>query len=133
MKHSPDTRQLKRFTIPKLADRLGVTPTTIRDWIAQGLLDAPPELPLHWYRAYPADKADQIERWYMRRAAAGYTRGPGARRRRAWARQRFEELAAETASAPSAAEARGGRQRGTSIPKSLRDSARQKDVKGGIA
>ena len=68
------------FTIPRLAARLGVTPPSVRQWIARGYIDPPRELPTGEH-AYPANVADQIERWYMERAAIGKTRGPGARQR----------------------------------------------------
>ncbi len=70
------------YTIPKLADLLGVTPASVRNWIVSGLIDTPPRLPVTGERAYSSDAAAQIERWYMRRAANGGTRGPGAMDRR---------------------------------------------------
>ena len=76
------TNDQKIYTIPKLADRLGVTPASVRNWIMSGLIDAPPQLPVTGERAYSSDAAAQIERWYMRRAANGGTRGPGATERR---------------------------------------------------
>ena len=77
------------FTIPKLAARLGVTPPSVRLWIARGYIDPPPELPVTGEHAYPANVANHIERWYMERAAMGKSRGPGARQRRETARARL--------------------------------------------
>ena len=73
---------MKYLTIPKLARRLGVTPASVRNWIALGYIQAPSALPVTGERVYPADTADRIERWYMERAASGGTRGPGASARR---------------------------------------------------
>ena len=80
--------QHKHYTIPKLARLLHVTPASVRNWIMSGLIDAPPRLPVTGERAYSSDAAAQLERWYMKRAANGGTRGPGAierrQRGRAW-------------------------------------------------
>jgi hypothetical protein len=81
----------KYFTIPKLAERLGITPASIRDWIRRGRLEPPPELPATGERAYPAIQADRIERWYWMKVANGKTRGPGSEDRRARARRWLEE------------------------------------------
>ncbi len=81
------------FTIPKLAARLGVTPPSVRLWIARGYIDPPPELPVTGERAYPSDIAERIERWFLERAAKGKTRGPGAAQRRETARARLSQRA----------------------------------------
>ena len=81
----------KYLTIPKLADQLGITPASIRDWIKRGLLEAPPELPVTGERAYSAEAATRIEKWYWIKAANGKTRGPGAAERRERARAWLEE------------------------------------------
>jgi hypothetical protein len=70
------------FTIPKLARWLGITPASVRDWIRRGLVEEPPALPVTGERAYPAEAARRIQRWYIERAARGRTRGPGASDRR---------------------------------------------------
>ena len=90
----PDSQ--KYFTIPRLARRLGVTPASVREWIARGQIEEPPVLPVTGERAYPAEAADRIERWYVTRAASGGTRGPGASLRRVRAQ---ENLAVAAASA----------------------------------
>ena len=74
------------YTVPKLARRIGVTPAAIRQWIAKGDIEPPQRIPATGERVYRADAAARIERWYMWRAAAGGTRGPGAARRRELAR-----------------------------------------------
>lgn len=79
------------FTIPRLAQRLGITPSSIRDWIQNGYVEAPPELPVTRERAYPAEAARRIEAWYADRAANGGTRGPGAKERRERARTLFAQ------------------------------------------
>jgi len=79
------------FSIPRLAQRLGVTPASVRLWIKSGYVEAPPELPVTGERAYPIEAAQRIERWYQKRAASGKTRGPGARDRR----ERAKELLAQ--------------------------------------
>jgi hypothetical protein len=79
----------KYYTIPKLAQRLGVTPASVRQWISQGLIEAPPTLPVTGERAFGAAAAERIEHWYVERAAHGGTRGPGASRRRSWAQERL--------------------------------------------
>jgi hypothetical protein len=83
--------ELRYWTIPRLAKRLGVTPTSVRDWIARGLIEEPSTLPVTGERAYAAAAAERIERWYLRRAAAGKTRGPGSRDRRERARKQLAE------------------------------------------
>ncbi len=79
------------YTIPRLAARLGVTAGSVREWIARGHIEAPPALPVTGDRAYPAEAAARIERWYVERAAEGRTRGPGATKRRANARAKLAE------------------------------------------
>ena len=81
------------FTIPRLAARLGVTPPSVRLWIARGYIEPPSELPVTGERAYPADVADRIEGWFLERAAGGKTRGPGARQRRETAKARLHHRA----------------------------------------
>ena len=81
------------FTIPRLAARLGVTPPSVRLWIARGYIDPPPELPVTGERAYPSDVAERIEGWFLERAAKGKTRGPGARQRRETAKARLSHRA----------------------------------------
>ena len=81
-RHMKRTNDEMVYTIPKLADLLGVTPASVRNWIKSGLIDAPPRLPVTDERAYSSDAAAHIQRWYMRRAANGGTRGPGANERR---------------------------------------------------
>ena len=88
------------FTIPKVAQRLCVTPRSVRDWIQRGHVVAPLALPTG-ESAYTADVVDGIERWYMKRAANGGTRGPGAKQRREraqnWLADHPDSLANETA------------------------------------
>ena len=79
------------FSIPRLAERLGITPASVRLWIKSGYVEVPPELPVTGERAYPIEAAQRIERWYQKRAASGKTRGPGARKRRERARQSLSE------------------------------------------
>ena len=78
---------MKYLSIPKLANRLGVTSASVRDWIKRGYIEPPLALPVTGERVYPAHTADHIERWYMERAANGGTRGPGAKERRELARE----------------------------------------------
>ena len=65
------------LTIPKLAERLGVTPPSVRDWIKRGRIEEPPKLPVTGERGYSVKAADRIESWYLMRLAQGKTRGPG--------------------------------------------------------
>ena len=74
------------YTIPRLARRIGVTPAAIRQWIAKEYIEPPEQIPATGERVYRADAVASVERWYMRRAAAGETRGPDASRRREVAR-----------------------------------------------
>ena len=74
------------YTIPQLARRLGITPASIRAWIACGLIEEPQALPVTGERAYTAGAAARIERWHMERCLRGGTRGPGAAKRRERAR-----------------------------------------------
>lgn len=92
-------QERRYYTIPKLAARLGVTPASVRDWIRRGYIEAPPTLPVSGERAYPAEAAERIERWYARRAANGGTRGPGATERRSRARDVLASQALESESA----------------------------------
>ena len=80
------------YSVPRLAKRVGVTPASVRVWINRGYIEAPPKLPVTGERAYPAEHAVRIERWYLQRAANGGTRGPGARQRRQDARARLGEI-----------------------------------------
>jgi len=91
-------QERRYYTIPKLAARLGVTPASVRDWIRRGYIEGPPTLPVTGERAYPAEAADRIVRWYAERAANGGTRGPGATERRSRAQ---EALASATTALPS--------------------------------
>lgn len=77
------------YTVPRLAKRLGVTPASVREWITRGYVEGPPTLPVTGERAYPAEAAGRIERWYIERASHGATRGPGASQRRELARARL--------------------------------------------
>lgn len=70
------------FTIPQLADRLGVSAQAVRDWISKGRIEEPDKIPATGERVYSKAAAERIERDYMRRAARGETRGPGAAERR---------------------------------------------------
>lgn len=54
-------------TIPSLARRLGVATRTVRRWIAQGIVEAPPRLPVSGRRAWPAAAGARIERWHRDR------------------------------------------------------------------
>ena len=65
------------YTIPKLAERLGITPASVRDWIKRGRIEEPPELPVTGERGYSVKAADRIESWYLMQLAQGKTRGPG--------------------------------------------------------
>lgn len=88
------------FTIPALARRLGVSSTTVRDWIERGEIEAPPhELPLSGESVYTSDEAERIEAWYLRRASR--SRGPGAKERR---QRAAEALVAPSTSAEAASD-----------------------------
>ncbi len=74
------------FTLEALAERLSVHRLSVRKWIQEGLIEAPPTLPVSGVAAYPARSADKIERWFLERMANGRSRGPGAGQRRERAR-----------------------------------------------
>jgi len=80
-----DQRDDSYYTIPKFAARIGVTPSSVRAWIRKGWVEPPTDHPVTGEALYTTAQADAIECWYMKKAAAGDTRGPGAdeRRRRA--------------------------------------------------
>ena len=78
---------VRYLTVPKLAERIGVTAPSVREWVRLGYIDAPTLLPVTGERVYSEAAAQRIERWYYRRAASGGTRGPGAAIRRAQARR----------------------------------------------
>lgn len=61
-------------TIPQLADRIGVTPASVRDWIKRGHIDPPPELQITGEHAYTAPYAERI---------AALVHGAGCERRHA--------------------------------------------------
>ena len=65
----------KLYTVPRLAQRLRGG----RDWIRRGHVEPPPELPATGEKGYDTKQVERIELWYMRRAAAGGTRGPEQR------------------------------------------------------
>lgn len=67
MSHTQEPRTY--VTIPKLAQGLGVTPASVRDWIRRGYIDPAAELPATGERACPAAMAAGIERCYGARAA----------------------------------------------------------------
>ena len=62
------------FTVPALALRLGVATRTVRRWIARGVVEAPPRLPVSGRRAWPAAAAARIERWHRDRQRRRSTR-----------------------------------------------------------
>ena len=68
------------YSLLQLARRLGVTRSSVRHWIARGLVEGPP---------FSASAAARIETWYLRRCLSGRTRGPKARERRDAARARL--------------------------------------------
>ncbi len=69
-------------TIPQLADRLGVTPPSVRAWIKKGQIEPPQEIPATGEKVFSSEAAARIEHEYMIRAANGGTRGPGTAERR---------------------------------------------------
>ena len=71
------------YTIPTLAVRLGVHPTTARRWIRRSLIASPETHNPTGIRVFREAEAVEIERWYMERVAAGGSRGPGASERQA--------------------------------------------------
>lgn len=79
------------YTIPQLADRIGVSATSVRNWYKSGRIDPPEVIPATGEKFYSGKAADQIERDYMIRAARGGTRGPGAKARRARAKAWIEK------------------------------------------
>ncbi len=92
------------YTISKLAKRLGIAPTSVRNWIKCGYIEQPPLEPVTEARGYSDKAADRIEHWYLQRLLDGKTRGVGAEARRAAAVVRIKELAeteAETSEADS--------------------------------
>lgn len=78
---------VRYLTVPKLAERIGVTAPSIREWIKRGYIEAPTVLRATGERVYSEAAAQRIEGWYYRRAARGGTRGPGAVTRRKQARR----------------------------------------------
>ena len=78
---------VRDLTVPKLAERIGVTAPSVREWVRLGYIDAPTLLPVTGERVYSETAAERIERWYRMRAASGGTRGPRAAQRRAQARR----------------------------------------------
>lgn len=74
------------LSIPKLAQRLGVTPASVRGWVDIGHINPPSTITASGENAFSADAVDEIELWYMERASTHSTRGPGAAARRERAR-----------------------------------------------
>lgn len=91
MAPDPSTSANEVYTIPELAERIGVTAQSVRNWIRSGRIDPPAEIPATGEKVYSADAAARIERDYMIRAARGGTRGPGAAERKERARRWLEE------------------------------------------
>ena len=79
VKQSNFTKETKvnYLTIPKLAERLGITPASVRDWIKRGRIEEPPQRPVTGERGYSVKAAERIESWYLMQLAQGKTRGPG--------------------------------------------------------
>lgn len=91
MTPDPTATSEEVYTIPRLAERLGVSDQSVRNWIRSGQIEPPQEIPATGERVYPAEAAARIERDYMIRAASGGTRGPGASERRQRAQAWLEE------------------------------------------
>lgn len=70
------------LSIPKLAQRLGVTPASVRDWVSAGHINPPSTITASGENAFTLEAVDEIEFWYMERASTRSTRGPGAAERR---------------------------------------------------
>lgn len=66
------------LTIPCLARLLEVTPPTVRYWIRAGWIKAPERLGPSGVLAYSRLDAVAIRQWYLKRSAAGLSRGIGA-------------------------------------------------------
>ena len=69
------------YTVPKLAQLLGVAPSTIRYWIQAGYIERPQPIDSSPAVVYPADAVERIRAWYARRVVAGLCRGMGAARK----------------------------------------------------
>lgn len=84
------------YTIPELAERIGVTDQSVRNWIEADRIEKPDEIPATGERVYSNEAADRIKKDYMIRAAKGETRGPGAAERireaQQWCREHGIEL-----------------------------------------
>lgn len=70
-------------TVPALARRLGLHPTTIRRWIRRGSVPAPQMHRITGQRFFDEETALGIEARYFERVRERGTRGPGAARTRA--------------------------------------------------
>jgi len=70
------------YTVPKLAERLGIASSSVLDWIKRGHIEEPPILPVTRVRGYSLEAADRIAAWYLQRVLDRKTRGPGAKARR---------------------------------------------------
>lgn len=92
------------YTIPRLAERLGVTAQAIRVWIAEGRIEPPKPIPVTGEGVYSSKAAERIEREFMVRAAGRGTRGPGAARRRERAQNFLRGRGITEANVPTPAE-----------------------------
>ncbi len=88
------------LTVPKLAERLGLSPSSVLDWIKRGHIGEPSVMPDTGKRGYSLEAADRIEAWYRQRVLDHKTRGPGALARRAAALAITEADSGEADSTP---------------------------------
>lgn len=66
------------FTLPKVAELLGVSPDAMRYWIRRSWIPAPAHVAGVEGKVYTAAQAVEILEIYIQRAAAGLCRGSGA-------------------------------------------------------
>src|SRR5579862_2118480 len=80
-------------TIPHLAQRLRVTPASVRYWLRRGYIEPPEILPATGERVYSREAVKRIQNWYTDWAAKGRTRGRNSAVRRTRAQRRNNLIA----------------------------------------